>query len=133
MDRARVAVLVAGVVTAAASVAAIVAAATSSDSDNGGASVGDGDHDGCGAARRWPSRSATSPSGPTLPPSPPGTQVVWTNNDAVTHSIRSADGSFDSPDIGQGETFTAVFTTPGTYEYVCGIHDTMHGTIIVEG
>ena len=47
------------------------------------------------------------------------------------HSIVAEDGSFQSPDIGSGETFSFTFTEPGTYNYLCGIHPTMRGTIVV--
>ena len=62
-----------------------------------------------------------------------GTVVTWANEDGVGHSIKSGDGSFDSPDFGQGETFSFTFNEPGTYPYVCGIHDSMTGTVVVEG
>lgn len=59
-----------------------------------------------------------------------GTTVTWTNNDSVTHSIKSS--SFTSPDLATGDTFKFTFNTPGTYNYNCGIHPTMTGTIIVQ-
>jgi len=30
-----------------------------------------------------------------------------------------------------GQSFSAVFTEPGTYRYVCSIHPGMYGTIVV--
>jgi plastocyanin len=62
---------------------------------------------------------------------PVGTTVEWINGDAFPHSIAAEDGSFQSPDIAPGETFTFTFTEPGTYNYLCGIHPTMRGTIVV--
>jgi plastocyanin len=62
---------------------------------------------------------------------PAGTTVEWVNGDAFAHSIAAEDGSFQSPDIGSGERFSFTFTEPGTYAYLCGIHPTMRGTIIV--
>ncbi len=62
---------------------------------------------------------------------PAGTTVEWINNDAVGHSLVADDGSFQSPDISSGERFSFTFTEPGTYDYRCGIHPTMRGTIIV--
>ena len=62
---------------------------------------------------------------------PAGTTVVWTNGDAFPHSIVAEDGSFQSPDIASGATFSFTFTEPGTYNYLCGIHPTMRGTIVV--
>jgi len=60
-----------------------------------------------------------------------GTQVTWTNKDSATHSIKADDGSFDSGPINQGESFTFQFNTPGTFPYICTVHPSMQGTIIV--
>jgi plastocyanin len=38
---------------------------------------------------------------------------------------------FSSTAIGQGQTFAFTFTDAGTYPYHCGIHPSMHGTVIV--
>lgn len=59
-----------------------------------------------------------------------GTTVTWTNNDSVTHNIRSA--NFNSPDIPSNGTFSFKFDNPGTYDYSCGIHPSMKGQIIVK-
>lgn len=59
-----------------------------------------------------------------------GTTVTWTNEDAVAHNIRS--DTFNSQELGKGDTFKSKFDTPGTYEYSCGIHQSMKGTIIVQ-
>jgi plastocyanin len=48
--------------------------------------------------------------------------------------VVSTDGAFQNSDtLGQGDTYSFVFTTPGTYSYFCGFHDSMTGTIVVEG
>ena len=64
-----------------------------------------------------------------------GTEVVWTNNDSMDHSVEfTADtGIPTSPDLAQGDTYSFTFTEPGTYQYICGIHPQMRGTIVVEG
>jgi plastocyanin len=63
-----------------------------------------------------------------------GSKVTWTNSDPTRHSIKSQNGQFvGSHDLSQGQTFTATFSTPGTYQYVCGIHNFMTGTIVVQG
>jgi len=59
-----------------------------------------------------------------------GTVVTWTNNDSVTHNIKST--GFNSPDLATGDSFKFTFNTAGTYSYNCGIHPTMTGTIVVE-
>ncbi len=60
-----------------------------------------------------------------------GSTVRWTNQDGTAHTVKAADGSWTSPNIDQGGTFEKVFDKPGTYDYICGIHPTMKGRIIV--
>lgn len=59
-----------------------------------------------------------------------GTTVTWTNEDTVTHTIKS--DTFSSGNLSQGDTFKFTFSTPGTFNYSCGIHPTMTGTIVVQ-
>jgi plastocyanin len=61
-----------------------------------------------------------------------GGAVTWTNKDSSTHSVKSADGSFVSQDLQDGQAFTASFKTAGTFAYVCGIHAFMKGTVVVQ-
>jgi plastocyanin len=60
-----------------------------------------------------------------------GTTVRWTNQDSATHSVTSDTGVWDSGSIAQGETYTRVFDTVGTFAYHCGVHPSMKGTITV--
>ena len=60
-----------------------------------------------------------------------GTTVTWTNNDSPTHSVKWADGTAGSNPLATGSSYTRTFAAPGTYQYVCGIHASMHGTIVV--
>ena len=64
---------------------------------------------------------------------PVGTTVDWVNNDAFAHSVVAEDGSFASEDMAPGATFSFTFTTPGEFAYICGIHPSMLGTIVVTG
>jgi plastocyanin len=59
-----------------------------------------------------------------------GATVTWTNNDSITHSIKS--DSFNSPQLAKGDTFSFTFNNKGTFDYTCGIHPSMKGKIIVE-
>jgi plastocyanin len=66
----------------------------------------------------------------------PGTEVVWTNSDPEHSVVSTGDLGFDdSPStLSRGDSYSFVFTEPGTYTYICGIHPaTMAGTITVEG
>ena len=62
-----------------------------------------------------------------------GTAVTWTNEDGAAHRIKSDDDSFNSEDLGQGDTFEHTFDAAGTFDYVCGIHPSMTGSITVTG
>ena len=62
---------------------------------------------------------------------PAGTEVTWTNGDGVAHSVVADDGAFESDTLDTGATFSTIFDTAGTFTYVCGIHGSMHGTVIV--
>ncbi len=62
-----------------------------------------------------------------------GTTVKWTNDDQVMHNIKSDDGSFtDSANLNTGNSYEFKFDKPGTYNYSCGLHSSMHGQVIVQ-
>ena len=64
-----------------------------------------------------------------------GTEVTWTNNDTMTHTVTRANtgnGDFDSGSITPGGTFRRTFNTVGTFAYICTIHPTMSGVIVVQ-
>jgi plastocyanin len=60
-----------------------------------------------------------------------GATVTWTNQDSPSHSVKWDDGTASSAPLTTGSTYTRTFATAGTYAYVCGIHASMHGTIVV--
>jgi plastocyanin len=62
----------------------------------------------------------------------PGSTVTWTNRDEEPHTVVANDGSFHSPGMGTGATFSHTFPTAGTFDYVCSIHPMMHGTVVVK-
>src|SRR3989344_108570 len=65
-----------------------------------------------------------------------GDTVVWTNNDAVTHTVDSSSGNeLASGNITTGMRFSHTFNTAGTFTYHCGPHPNMTGsvTVIVPG
>jgi plastocyanin len=61
-----------------------------------------------------------------------GTTVIWTNRDEEPHTVVANDGSFRSPGMGTGATYSHTFSAPGTFEYVCSIHPMMRGTVVVK-
>jgi plastocyanin len=62
-----------------------------------------------------------------------GATVTWTNEDPSTHSVVGRGGAFASRDLVSGDSYSMTFDEAGTYEYVCGIHPNMAGTVTVEG
>ena len=60
-----------------------------------------------------------------------GGTVTWTNHDEEPHTVAANDGTFHSPGMGTGATFSHTFPAAGTFDYVCSIHPMMHGTVVV--
>ena len=60
-----------------------------------------------------------------------GSTVTWTNRDEEPHTVAATDGSFHSPGMGTGATYSHTFPTAGQFDYVCSIHPSMHGTVVV--
>ena len=61
-----------------------------------------------------------------------GTTVRWLNADDIPHTVTSADKLFKSKALDTDDSFSFIFTTPGTYEYFCSLHPRMTGTVVVE-
>jgi len=63
-----------------------------------------------------------------------GGKVTWTNNDDIPHTVTDAatPRQFKSAALDTGESFSQVFTKPGTYAYFCSLHAHMQGTVIVK-
>jgi len=62
-----------------------------------------------------------------------GATVTWTNQDSAAHKVTSDSGTeLDSASFSQGQTYSHTFSTPGTFEYHCGIHTSMKGKVVVE-
>ena len=82
-----------------------------------------------GANDIWISNMSFGPSSKTVAV---GTTIIWTNQDAVGHTVTSTTGLFASGTLGQGGTFSFTFSTAGIYNYKCTIHPSMTGTITVQ-
>jgi plastocyanin len=61
-----------------------------------------------------------------------GTTVTWTNEDRTPHTATATDGAFDSGYLGQGDSYSLTFDSPGTFAYFCAYHPRMRATITVE-
>lgn len=60
-----------------------------------------------------------------------GTTVTWTNNDQAPHTVTGS-GGLNSPTLGRGATYSFTFKSTGTFSYICTIHPSMHGTVVVK-
>jgi len=80
----------------------------------------------------WMGEHYFAPSTLTIPV---GTKVMWRMLGQQEHDVWALDaaGSFHSPTMGPGATFTHTFTKVGTFKYTCVPHggDGMYGEVIV--
>jgi len=60
-----------------------------------------------------------------------GDTVTWINNDSYNHTVKDNDATFESGKIGSGQKYSFTFDKEGTYDYICGVHTFMKGTITV--
>ncbi len=58
-----------------------------------------------------------------------GTTVTWTNNDITDHTVVGS--VLDSGTLKPNGTYSYTFNTAGAFDYHCGIHTTMQGTVNV--
>jgi plastocyanin len=63
---------------------------------------------------------------------PVGGRVTWTNTGQATHTATSQTGGWDSGRLGSGQSFTFTAARAGSFEYVCAIHASMRGTVVVQ-
>ena len=61
----------------------------------------------------------------------PGTRLTITNRDSTAHTFSAKNGAFDTGPIDGGKSTTVTVKQAGTYSYVCRIHGTMKGTVVV--
>ena len=67
-----------------------------------------------------------------------GDTVTWSQSGQAPHTVTADDGSFDSGELGAGDTFSMRFDSPGTYRYYCTFHggpggQGMSAVVVVEG
>jgi plastocyanin len=63
----------------------------------------------------------------------PGGTVRVTNKDTATHTLTATGGQFGTGDLNQNQTKTfKAPMKPGTYHYICNIHQYMMGSIVVK-
>lgn len=65
---------------------------------------------------------------------PAGTTVIWINEDKLAHRVTSTGKGtvrFDSSSLTPGQSYSAMLSTAGRYDYADNQHSFMTGTIIV--
>jgi plastocyanin len=75
-------------------------------------------------------RSSFSPSSVTIKT---GDTIKWVNTDTQNHQVVSNNGSFVSPILGPGKTYSHRFNASGTYRYHDGLNATVTGVVKVTG
>ncbi len=59
-----------------------------------------------------------------------GDTVTWTNRDGEAHTATSG-SAWSTGDIAGGQSKSITFRTAGTFDYICAIHPTMTGRVVV--
>lgn len=60
-----------------------------------------------------------------------GGSLTWANADSAPHTV-TFDSGPDCGRMGTGGTVSATFSSAGTFTYLCTIHPTMKGTVVVQ-
>ncbi|MDQ2791858.1 MAG: metal-binding protein [Pseudonocardiales bacterium] len=103
---------------------------------------------GCGGGAGSPAGGGGGPTTPSAPdaiviknfsfmPSSltvaPGTKITVINEDQAPHTVTATGKSFDSGNIAGGQRGAVTAPTkPGSYPYICTIHQYMMGTLVVK-
>ena len=61
-----------------------------------------------------------------------GQPVTWVNEDDSPHQVTIVSTKERSPILTKGQSYVMAFTTPGTFDYMCGLHPQMKGTVEVK-
>jgi plastocyanin len=62
----------------------------------------------------------------------PGGTVVVANHDGIEHTVSGANGAFETGAVPGGKAVSfAAPSAPATYQFVCAIHPSMTGQLIV--
>ena len=70
--------------------------------------------------------------GPAKATAEAGKPVTWVNGDDSPHQITVTSTKERSPILTKGQSTALTFKTAGTYDYTCGLHPSMKGSIEVK-
>src|ERR687887_2063276 len=62
-----------------------------------------------------------------------GDAIKWSNTDTKAHQVVANNGSFASPSIAAGKSWTHTFNTAGTFRYHDALHPSLTGRVVVTG
>jgi plastocyanin len=62
-----------------------------------------------------------------------GDAVRWTNRDTKNHQVIANNGSFASPVLAPGKSYSHRFNTAGTFRYHDALHPSLTGRVVVTG
>src|SRR5262245_35985866 len=63
----------------------------------------------------------------------PGKAVTWVNGDDSPHQVTvTSQTQMRGPVMTKGQSYSQAFSTPGVYDYICGLHPSMKGQIEVK-
>ncbi len=62
-----------------------------------------------------------------------GDTVVFTNTDGAQHTVTAVDRSWDSKNLGRGDTFELKISADMDTNYFCRIHPNMKGFLKIDG
>jgi plastocyanin len=62
-----------------------------------------------------------------------GDSVTWTNRDEEPHTATGNGGSFNTGTLDQNQSGSHTFTRAGRFPYICALHPSMKGTVVVAG
>jgi plastocyanin len=63
----------------------------------------------------------------------PGTTVTWVHGSQMPHTISGNADGLSSGTLYNGQQFSHTFKEAGNYNYFCGLHPSMTGSVVVEG
>lgn len=61
-----------------------------------------------------------------------GDIIVWRNKDPFPHTVTAQNRAFDSGQIAEGKSWKFKAKQSGEFTYICTLHPTMKGTLIVK-
>ena len=62
----------------------------------------------------------------------PGTTVTWVHGSQMPHTISGNADGMRSGTLYNGQQYSHTFNAEGSYNYFCGLHPSMTGTVVVE-